>query len=87
MRFPYNLEESRVSDYTGPYGLADAVAREPYCVIATCPKDVSPTVAAITNEGPDLYLMVGPGDHTSQRWKLSESLARKLFKELAERLI
>ncbi len=43
-------------------------------------------IAAITNEGPDLYLMIGPGDHTSQRWKLSESLARKLRRELNERL-
>ena len=44
-------------------------------------------VAAITNEGPDLYIMIGPGDHYCRRWKLSESLARKLFRELAERLI
>ena len=46
----------------------------------------APLVAAITNEGPDIYLMIGPGDHTSQRFKLSEPLARKLLRELFERL-
>ncbi len=49
------------------------------------PKTV--TVAAITNEGTDFYLTVGTGDGTSQRFKLSsEALARKLLRELFERL-
>ena len=43
-------------------------------------------VAVLTSEGPDLFLTLGPGDHTSQRWKLTPSLARKLRRELNERL-
>jgi hypothetical protein len=43
-------------------------------------------VAAIVPEGEDIVLMVGPGDHSCQRFKLTESLARKLRRELNERL-
>jgi hypothetical protein len=40
-------------------------------------------VAAIVNEGEKIFLVVGPGDHTSQRYELSKSLADKLEYELA----
>lgn len=43
-------------------------------------------VAAVTDDDGDIILMVGPGDHTCQRFKLTESLARKLRRELNERL-
>lgn len=44
------------------------------------------TVAAIVPEGEEIILMLGPGDHSCQRFKLTESLARKLRRELNERL-
>ncbi len=43
-------------------------------------------VACATNEGREIFITLGTGDHTCQRWKLSESLARKLRRELNERL-
>jgi hypothetical protein len=50
----------------------------------SCPTAV---IAGITepNKG-ELYLLLGEGDHNCQRWKISESLARKLRRELNERL-
>jgi hypothetical protein len=44
------------------------------------------SIAVITNEADDLFITLGSGDHTSQRWKLTPSLARKLRRELNERL-
>ena len=48
--------------------------------------DRSITVAAVASvtvvEG-EITLMLGPGDHSCQRWRLSEGLADKLEFELA----
>lgn len=38
-------------------------------------------IATIVNEGGTIYLVLGEGDHTSDRWLLSESLVRKLVSE------
>ena len=38
-------------------------------------------VAAIVEEGEEIFLMVGAGDHDCDRWKLSRSLLRKLMSE------
>lgn len=44
-------------------------------------------IAVVTGDKPDeRYITLGPGDGTFQRWKLSEVLARKLRRELNERL-
>ena len=44
-------------------------------------------VAVITGERPhDYCITLGIGDGTSERWKLSYALARKLRRELNERL-
>ena len=44
-------------------------------------------VAAITGDQPDeRYITLGEGDGTFVRWKLSESLARKIRRELNQRL-
>lgn len=44
-------------------------------------------IAVITGDKPDdRYITLGIGDGTFQRWKLSEILARKLRRELNERL-
>lgn len=43
-------------------------------------------VAVVTQEARELYITLGPGDHTSQRWRLTESLARKIRRELNEKL-
>ena len=40
-------------------------------------------VGAITVVAGEITLMVGPGDHSCQRWRLSEGLADKLEFELA----
>jgi hypothetical protein len=40
-------------------------------------------VCAITVVEGEITLMVGPGDHSCQRWRLSESLADKLEFDLA----
>jgi hypothetical protein len=34
----------------------------------------------------ELYVLLGEGDHTCERWLLTESLARKLRRELNQRL-
>jgi hypothetical protein len=44
------------------------------------------TVAVITDDADGIKITLGPGDHTSQSWRLTESLARKLRRELNERL-
>lgn len=38
-------------------------------------------VAAIVEEGEEIFLMVGEGNHDCDRWKLSRSLLRKLMSE------
>ncbi len=43
-------------------------------------------VAAVVTEGDETYLMLGEGDHECVRWRLSEAQAKKLFRELFERL-
>jgi hypothetical protein len=40
-------------------------------------------VASVTVVEREITLMLGPGDHSCQRWRLSESLADKLEYELA----
>ncbi len=40
-------------------------------------------VASVTVVDREITLMLGPGDHSCQRWRLSESLADKLEFELA----
>jgi hypothetical protein len=40
-------------------------------------------VASVTVVDGEITLMFGPGDHSCQRWRLSESLADKLEFELA----
>jgi hypothetical protein len=40
-------------------------------------------VACVTVVEGDITLMLGPGDHSCQRWRLSEGLADKLEFELA----
>jgi hypothetical protein len=40
-------------------------------------------VACVTVVEGEITLMLGPGDHSCQRWRLSESLADKLEYELA----
>ena len=49
-------------------------------------RPLAASIAVITNEADDLFITLGSGDHTSQRWKLTPSLARKLRRELNERL-
>jgi len=34
----------------------------------------------------EFYIMLGRGDHTCERWRIDESLARKLRKELNQKL-
>lgn len=43
-------------------------------------------VAAITNEGEQFYIMLGLGNHDCVKFGLTVSLARKLRRELNERL-
>jgi hypothetical protein len=40
-------------------------------------------VACVTVVEGEITLMLGPGDHSCQRWRLSEGLADKLEFELA----
>jgi hypothetical protein len=40
-------------------------------------------VGAVTQEAGDIVIMLGVGDHSCQRWKLSPSLADKIEFELA----
>jgi hypothetical protein len=40
-------------------------------------------VASVTVVEREITLMLGPGDHSCQRWRISESLADKLEYELA----
>lgn len=40
-------------------------------------------VACVTVVEGEITLMLGPGDHSCQRWRISESLADKLEFELA----
>ena len=45
------------------------------------------TVAVITGDKPDdRCITLGPGDGTFQRWKLSESLLKKIRREINEKL-
>ena len=39
-------------------------------------------VAAVVGEGDEVFLMLSDGDHTCERWLLTESLARKILLEL-----
>lgn len=39
-------------------------------------------VAAVVKEGEQIFLVIGPGDHTCQRFEISFSLARKLLIDL-----
>lgn len=43
---------------------------------------MKPLTAAIVKEGDQIFLVLGPGDHTSQRFELTFSLARKLLIDL-----
>lgn len=45
------------------------------------------SVAVITGDKPEeRYITLGQGDGSFQRWKLSEMLARKIRRELNQRL-
>ena len=43
---------------------------------------MKPLTATVVREGDQIFLVLGPGDHTSQRFELSFSLARKLLVDL-----
>jgi hypothetical protein len=44
-------------------------------------------IAVVTGDQPDdRYITLGVGDGTFERWKLTESLARKIRRELNQRL-
>ena len=44
--------------------------------------EVKPLVATVVKEGDQIFLVVGPGDHSAIRYELTFSLARKLLVDL-----
>lgn len=61
--------------------LCDGAVTEAPFSLQTGGKQREARVAVITNEGQEIYLTLGEGDHTSQRWKLSKSLLKKITRE------
>lgn len=43
---------------------------------------MKPLTATVVKEGDQIFLVIGPGDHSSQRFEITFSLARKLLVEL-----
>lgn len=43
---------------------------------------MKPLTATVVKEGDQIFLVVGPGDHSAQRFELTFSLARKLLVDL-----
>lgn len=43
---------------------------------------MKPLTATVVREGDQIFLVLGPGDHSAQRFELSFSLARKLLVDL-----
>jgi hypothetical protein len=75
-RLLFDADESRPELQAGPSGRADLPSAGDRSITVA-------VVASVTVVEREITLMLGPGDHSCQRWRLSESLADKLEYELA----